>query len=74
MGKHYSLSGPDDLCTAIQFVSWLTIVCSTYVGGGRGYISVLIRDIELLQQQRAADSASMSEKVPGNRQVQIGSI
>lgn len=44
-------------------------------GGGRGYISVLVRDIELLQQQqRAADSGSMSEKVPGNLHVQAGSF
>ncbi|KAK8112747.1 hypothetical protein PG984_013273 [Apiospora sp. TS-2023a] len=42
--------------------------------GGRGYFSVLVRDIELLQQQRAADSGSMSEKLPGNLQVQAGSL
>ncbi|KAK7911992.1 hypothetical protein PG985_014473 [Apiospora marii] len=42
--------------------------------GGRGYFSVLVRDIELLQQQqRAADSGGMSEKLPGNLQ-QAGSF
>ncbi|KAK8029946.1 hypothetical protein PG993_011237 [Apiospora rasikravindrae] len=35
--------------------------------GGRGYFTILIRDIELLQQQRAVDSGSLSEKLPGAR-------
>ncbi|KAK8859354.1 WSC-domain-containing protein [Apiospora arundinis] len=48
--------------------------CSGYAQefcGGRGYFSVLVRDMELLQQQRAAESTDMSEKVPGN--VRVGS-
>lgn len=56
-----------------QLVGLTNLLFSCYAGGGRGYFSVLVRDIELLQQQRAADSGSMSEKLPGNLQ-QAGSF